>query len=78
MDRFPALKIFILFMSGILTASAVDIPFISAVFVLSILIVISLAGFIFGFKWNSLVLLLIVLGMGIISYQVHHRFNSGE
>ncbi len=76
MDRFPGLKVFVLFILGILTASAVNIPFMLAVIILSVLIVISIPGFIFGFKWNSLVLFLIVLGMGIFSYQAHHRFTS--
>ncbi|MDQ7798076.1 MAG: DNA internalization-related competence protein ComEC/Rec2 [Candidatus Edwardsbacteria bacterium] len=72
MDRYPALKIFIVLLLGVLAASAFRIPFIFSGPMAAAALLLAWAGHRFGIKTVAPGLSLALLAAGLASYQTRH------
>ncbi|HBZ86202.1 MAG TPA: DNA internalization-related competence protein ComEC/Rec2 [Candidatus Edwardsbacteria bacterium] len=72
MDRYPALKIFIILLLGVLAASAFRIPFIFSGLLAAAALLLVWAGHRFGIKTVAPGLSLTLLAAGLASYQTRH------
>lgn len=78
MDRYPALKLFLIFMLGILVASAFSIPFIIISVLIAGALFLALAGYSARGMISSAFLLAAVLLAGMFSYQSRHLPGSPQ
>lgn len=72
MDRYPALKIFIVLLLGVLTASAFSIPFIFSVLMVAASLLLAWAGHRLRIKMVAPALYLALMAAGLASYQIRH------
>jgi competence protein ComEC len=72
MDRYPALKIFIVLLLGVLTASAFSIPFIFSGLMAAAALLLAWAGHRFKIKMIAPAIYLVLMAAGLVSYQIRH------
>jgi competence protein ComEC len=78
MERYPALKLFLFFMLGILAASAFSIPFVFSAILLGLSFLLTFWKRGAGIKISYLSCLLALILSGYISYQARHLSFSSE
>ncbi len=72
MDRYPALKMFMVFLLGILTASAFSIPFVLSALMVGASLTAAWAGYKLKSKSADPFLYLALLSAGLAGYQIRH------